>query len=107
MRLEDLFTNFGRSSIEDQTKFIAEYRLRRAKDLDSIQSGVKPKTNSSKTTSKVELSAEEKALMKMLGIKQKDVAALRALSQIAEPESDIDSTGEIFKDDSFEEEEDG
>lgn len=106
MILEDLFQNFGRSSPEDQLKFVSEYRLKRATDLESIQSAAKTKTATSKSTNGLILTAEEKALMKMLGIKQKDIAALRALKEIQEPlPLDDDKSGDIFKETMYEEEE--
>lgn len=99
MRLENLYSNFGKSPPEEQEKFVAEYRLRRAQDLAAI-----PPTTSRKTTSgiksKIDLSDEEKAVMKMLGLKQKDILALRASIEVEE----ISNDKELFKDDLYEEE---
>lgn len=103
MRLEDLYNNFGRSSPEEQLAYIVEYRLRRAKDLETI-----PKSKPSTTSKKIsyELTDEEKALMKLLGIKKRDLEALRS----ATSNGDAEETGtseELFKDDTFGGDEDG
>jgi hypothetical protein len=79
MRLENLYPNFGTSSVEDQAASIAAYRLRRAEDM--AKSSSRPKRKSTRSTIKkpsVILSEEEKRLMKMLGLKQKDMLLLRA-----------------------------
>jgi len=79
MRLENLYPNFGTSSVEDQAASIAAYRLRRAEDM--AKSPSRPKRKSTRSTIKkpsVILSEEEKRLMKMLGLKQKDMLLLRA-----------------------------
>ena len=104
MRLEDLYQNFGRSSPEDQQKYIAEYRLRRSQDLESVQPSKKSLKTSSSTKAKIVLTEEEQLLMTTLGLKQKDIAALRALKE--EPVKDDDKDGVIFKDDTYEEEDD-
>jgi hypothetical protein len=103
VRLEQLYKNFGSSSVEDQTAYIVEYRLKRAKDLETI-----PKSKPSTTSKKIsyELTDEEKALMKMLGLKKKDIEALRS----ATSNGDAEETGtseELFKDDTFGGDEDG
>ena len=103
MRLEQLYKNFGSSSVEDQTAYIVEYRLKRAKDLETI-----PKSKPSTTSKKIsyELTDEEKALMKLLGIKKRDLEALRS----ATSNGDAEETGtseDLFKDDTFGGDEDG
>lgn len=98
MRLENLFQNFGRSSPEDQLKYIVEYRLRRATDLEVIPKA-KPITTTKKLT--LDLTDEEKALMKLLGIKKKDIVDLRAANNGDAEESG--SGEELFKDDTYEE----
>lgn len=100
MRLENLYINFGKSPPEEQLKYLAEYRLRRAQDLAAV-----PPTSKTKSVIKskidVSLSEEEKAIMKKLGLKQKDIAALRASVQEEVASDDKD----LFKDELFEEEE--
>jgi hypothetical protein len=96
MRLEQMYINFGESPPEQQAAFMAEYRLRRASDLAKIPS-------TKKSTSKkpaLELSEEDKALMKKLGLKQKDIIAMR--EAVSDTEEDKNSA-ELFKEDSFEE----
>jgi hypothetical protein len=103
VRLEQLYKNFGSSSVEDQTAYIVEYRLKRAKDLETIPKS-KPTTTSKKVT--YDLTDEEKALMKLLGIKKRDLEALRS----ATSNGDAEETGtseELFKDDTFGGDEDG
>jgi len=98
MRLENLYLNFGKASAEGQAAYISAYRLRRAEDM------AKPSTRTKKgsvNTSKIDLSDAEKALMKMLGLKQKDMKALQALVETTEETTnDVD----LFTDDTFEEE---
>lgn len=78
MRLENLYSNFGTMSVEAQAAFVHGYRGRRQADLDSIKPAVvKPRSSSAKG-SKIELSDMEKALMKSLGIKTKDLEILRS-----------------------------
>lgn len=95
MRLQDLYKNFGESSPEEQLEFIRSYRLKRAKDLEEIQ-----KVKESKTQKEgVELSSEEKALMKMLGLRQKDLKSLHsATTEVSEEVNDE----KLFADDTFE-----
>lgn len=100
MRLEQLYLNFGKSSPEEQLAFISSYRLRRAQDLE--KSVPSKKKSSTSTKVKLELTAEEKMIMKMLGLKQKDVIALRE-AKISE-EEDEELSGELFEDPTFDEE---
>jgi hypothetical protein len=101
MRLENLYENFGLASPETQAAYIASYRLRRAIDLSTT-----PPTRKSSPAkdSKFELSLtdEEKALIKILGLKPKDLLALRM--EVVEEETD--NGADLFKDKSFEEDED-
>jgi hypothetical protein len=105
MRLENLYKNFATSSIEEQMLFIRDYRLRRSIDLD------KPSTYKSKSvkTSKIDVSGlteEEKKIMKLLGLKQKDIVALRAAaSKEVGVEDDDDAQVELFSDSTFSEDE--
>ena len=83
MRLENLYENFGLATPEEQARYIINYRLRRAEDLAKPSTWPKQKkTSASKSTKpKIQLSDEEKLMMKLLGIKQSDIASLRALSE--------------------------
>ena len=79
MRLENLYPNFGKACAEEQLAYIVAYRLRRAEDM------AKPNTYHSKKAASQKgqkvticLTDEEKKLMKMLGLKQKDMMMLRA-----------------------------
>lgn len=110
MRLENLYENFGLVSYEKQLDFISLYRLKRAEDLRGPSTY--PKRKSTKSTvkrSKIDLSLtdEEKALIKMLGIKQKDILALRAITSTDQNDidTDTDSGTELLQDSIFSEEE--
>jgi hypothetical protein len=103
MRLEDLYENFGTATPERQAEFISAYRLRRAEELAKPATTSKRRmTTSSVNRSKIDLSDEEKALMKMLGLKQKDMLALRATAEVEEED---DGTA-LLTDNTFDEEED-
>ena len=102
MRLENLYENFGTATPERQAEFISAYRLRRAEELSKPATTSKRRmTTSSVSRSKIDLSDEEKALMKMLGLKQKDMIALRATAEVEEEE---DGTA-LLTDNTFDEEE--
>lgn len=100
MRLENLYLNFGDASSESQAMYISLYRLRRAQDLERIPSS---KKRSVSVKPRLELTEEEKVVMKMLGLKQKDIIALRSMS--TEVEEEVEETGDLFKDNTFDEEE--
>lgn len=99
MRLENLYENFSKAIPERQVAIIAAYRLRRAEDM------AKPSTYKVKkkavSSAKIELTAEEKVLAKLLGLKQKDILALRTTGEATEPTEDASV---LFKDSTFEEE---
>lgn len=97
MRLENLYSNFGLMSVDEQQKFISDYRFKRQMELDSTKQATKVK--SSVKGSKIELSDEEKALMKLLGIKVKDIETLRGAMKSEEVSSDDEK---IFADNTFE-----
>jgi len=78
MRLENLYPNFGTSSPEAQAAYMSVYRLRRAEDMEKPSTYPKKKASSPGDRSLIDLSYEEKALMKKLGLKQKDMILLRA-----------------------------
>ena len=102
MRLENLYSNFGSASPEDQAAYISAYRLRRAEDMAKPPTWPKAKTTkASGKKSNIDLSNEEKALMKMLGLKQKDMLLLRNSTENTEEAID-DSV--LLQDDTFEEE---
>lgn len=102
MRLENLYENFGLATPERQMEMLAAYRIRRAEELAKPATTSKRRiTTSSVSRSKIDLSVspEEKALMKLLGLKQKDLLALRSL----EPDEEEDGV-DLFKDQIFEDE---
>lgn len=102
MQLKDLYKNFGTSTPDEQAEFVAQYRLRRASDLESTPT-VQRKKSTTKTTGglKITLSEEEKLLMKMLGLKQKDILAAR-MTNIQDEE--LKNNGaELLKDSTFDE----
>lgn len=102
MRLENLYSNFGTASPEDQAAFMSAYRLRRAEDM--AKPSTRPRKNVAGKGSKIDLSLtdEEKTLMKILGLKKKDMLLLR--SSIEEVEDTDDTT--LLSDDTFTEEDD-
>lgn len=73
MLLYDLRPNFSRMDPIQQREFIVNYRARRAQEFAEA-----PRTKSGRV-SKVSLglTAEERTLMKRLGLRQKDITALR------------------------------
>jgi hypothetical protein len=76
MQLQNLYQNFNTASDEEQLAMLIAYRTRRAVDLETEL----PKKKSSTASSKIPLTEEEKAIMKVLGLKQKDIIALRELN---------------------------
>jgi hypothetical protein len=101
MRLENLYVNFGKSPPEEQARYIAEYRLRRSTDLAAAPPTSKKSTVIKSKFDVSALTAEEKAIMKMLGLKAKDIAALRA--SVVEEDS-IKDDKDLFKESIDEEE---
>jgi hypothetical protein len=107
MQLGQLYENFAELSPELQAKFVAEYRYRRSIDLDKPSTLGRKKSTAVKSVkvSSLVLTTEEKAIMKMLGLKQKDVIALRATSRVednANEESEEDSAS-LLNDQTFDE----
>ena len=100
MQLKDLFENFGKASSEQQLAYIISYRIKRSQDLEKILS---VKKKQSAKTSKIDLSEEEKALMKLLGIKQKDIIALRNSTDTSDDVEESGDGSELFKENTFEE----
>jgi hypothetical protein len=99
MRLEGLYPNFGRSSPEMQVNMLATYRLKRMEDLAKTPTS-KKRSPASQTTPV--LTEEEKVIMKLLGLKQKDITALRSSTD----EVDTEDGADLFKDAGYEEDED-
>lgn len=103
MQLGQLYKNFGTSSPEEQAEFMSAYRLKRASDLSSSPTEKKKRStiNTGASAQKLALSEEEKLLMKMLGLKQKDILAARQTSivEVESAESEVD----LLKDSTFDE----
>ena len=101
MQLKDLYKNFGTSTPEEQAEFISQYRLKRASELESISTVQKRKpTTRTSAKAKLTLSEEEKLLMKMLGLKQKDILAAR--SKKSEEEDAEENGAELLQESTFE-----
>ena len=105
MRLENLYQNFGLLPPEGQLAYLTEYRKKRAEDMAKPNTYKFRKTKSTVKRSKIDLSDEEKALMKVLGLKQKDMMMLR--DAVTEEEV-VEDDASLLSDNSFEEgEQDG
>ncbi len=70
MKLYSLFSNFTELSYSERVDFIRSYRAKRALELEKNIEDKKGK-------GRILLSDEEKALIKALGITQKDLKALK------------------------------
>lgn len=79
MRLENLYTNFGESSSESQAAYVADYRARRAEDMLKTPTWPKPKKLSKKRVAALPLTPEEEQVMKLMGLKKKDVIEMRTM----------------------------
>jgi hypothetical protein len=101
MLLSQLYKNFGKSSPEEQAEYVAAYRLRRAADLATTPANKKRKLTAGTVLKKLVLSEEEKLLMKLLGLKQKDILAMRELKTSID-EADLNDTA-LLNDSTFEE----
>ena len=101
MQLGQLYKNFGKSSPEEQAEYVAAYRLRRAADLATTPANKERKLTAGTVLKKLILSEEEKLLMKLLGLKQKDVLAMRELKTSID-EADLNDTA-LLNDSTFEE----
>jgi hypothetical protein len=100
MKLEELYQNYNDLNQDDRLAFIASYRHKRAVDLTHTE------TPTAKKQGLLVLSEEEKVLMKLLGIKQKDIKAFRALKDeapevTAEEESTPEEDAVLFDDDNL------
>lgn len=101
MQLGQLYKNFGTSSPEEQAEYVAAYRLRRAADLATTPANKKRKLTAGTVLKKLVLSEEEKLLMKLLGLKQKDILAMRELKTSIDEADMNDAT--LLNDSTFEE----
>lgn len=81
MRLENLYTNFGESSPEAQLLYVTEYRAKRAEDMLKQPTWPKPKKLTKKRIKTLPLTTEEKQIMSLLGLKKKDVLAMRGMKK--------------------------
>lgn len=75
MRLENLYPNFVTAPSELQLQILSTYRQKRAEDM------AKPNTFRVKaTTAKANaLTSEEEIIMKLLGLKKKEVLVMRQM----------------------------
>lgn len=97
MRLEDLYKDYDSLSQDERLSFVANYRQQRSCDIQ------KTETKSKVRTPAVILTEEEKVLMKLLGIKMKDIQALKAIQieQSTEESSEEDDAALFDEDSSF------
>jgi hypothetical protein len=87
MKLSQMYLDFNQMDEPAQVFFIQEYRKKRQYDLSHV-------VTKTKTSSKLELTEDEKVMVKLLGLKPKDIMALRALGPLEEEEE----TGDLFDD---------
>ena len=99
MQLQQLYENFALASPERQQEMIASYRLRRAEDMAKPSTYKKKKPSTAKP--KLELTEQEKLVAQLLGLKPKDILALRAATSVEEEEV-ADDSAELFKDSTYE-----
>lgn len=71
MLLHDLRPSFSRMNSIEQRQFISDYRTRRYNELATVSVSCRAKSQA------LGLTPEEKALIKRLGLRQKDVLELR------------------------------
>jgi hypothetical protein len=99
MKLDQLYENFGLASPERQQAMVAAYRLRRAEDMAKPSTYKKKKQSTAKP--KLELTEQEKLVAKLLGLKPKDILALRSATSVEEDITD-DNEVDLFKDSTYE-----
>jgi hypothetical protein len=88
MQFEQLFTDFMSLTEAEQEQFFTQYKLRRNIDLDKI-----PERTSKKSLKEtLQFTEEELALMKTLGLKPKDLKALKAV----EIENDLEEEEDLL-----------
>lgn len=97
MKLEEMYTDYNSLGQDERLFFVIQYRQRRAFDLSKVE-----EKKSSKKQGSLLVSEEEKVLMKLLGIKAKDIIAFRALKEL-EPteESSPEEDAILFGDDNL------
>lgn len=93
MKLEELYPNYNEMTQEERFAFVAGYRFKRASDLSRTEEP------SAKKQGLLVLTEEEKVLMKLLGIKQKDIKALRALQGEEPPSEETPEDDAVLFDD--------
>jgi len=79
MQLKDLYPNFTEQSEFQQRQMVASYRTRRAKDFTWIREQNAKKPAKKKKAPAVQLSPEEKILMKKMGLTVAQLNALKAM----------------------------
>ena len=94
MKLEDLYPNFLLISEALQTLTFHSYAGRRQQDLINPVRFVK-KTSRKPTAEAIQLTEEEKKLMKSLGLKQSDLLKLRASITVPDEEPEEDDEEEV------------
>jgi hypothetical protein len=81
VQLKHLFENFNEVDAINQRRMVAAYRLRRAEEFTQAQNDfdlAKQAKKTRKRTPALKLSAEEKILIKKLGITQTQLRAMKA-----------------------------
>ncbi len=83
MRLENLYPNFGLATPALQLSYVTSYRLRRAEDMLKTPNWPKPKkVKKKKLKVKTQpLTNEERTLMKLMGLKKKDILVMREMKK--------------------------
>ena len=79
MQLKDLYQNFADQSEFRQRQMVAEYRTKRLKDFEWIEAENLKKPKKKKREPAIQLSAEEKILMKKMGLSMSQLKALKAM----------------------------
>lgn len=79
MQLKDLYPNFADQSEFGQRQMISTYRTKRLKDFEWIREENAKKPTKKKREPAIQLSAEEKILMKKLGLSMSQLKALKAM----------------------------
>jgi hypothetical protein len=102
MILEYLYPNFGLASSEDQLAYVTSYRFRRSQDLAKTPPSRRRSSSASRSKIDLSLTEEEKRVMKLLGLKKKDIITLRDF--MTEPEESSDDV-KLLLDPTYEEEE--
>lgn len=103
MQLQQLYENFTLAPPERQQAMLASYRLRRAEDMSKPSTYRKKRVSTAKA--KPELTEQEKIVMNLLGLKPKDIFALREITDvsISSEEEGADDGAELFIDPTYEE----